>query len=164
VTNNHCLYHFTTERNAELIRTNGCAPSSLAVPGGGQAKSSVVSLTVNPDPSAMIGKSLGDGKPLSGRLLAAWRAVNPLVPAGFVPISVFTAEARIQYSIPGTDSLLVRFTKANAKRLGFNACAFDKFLSEGGGKIGEWWVYTGSLPTKYITEIRVPYPKYDRSI
>ena len=158
------LYHFTTERDACLIRQTGNQPQALAVPGGKHSKQDVVSLTINPEPNRMVGKSLGNGQPMKGRLLRAWRAEEPLIRANLTPLLKNTCEARIHYSIPVADVLLIRFTKDAAKRLGFNETALLDFLEEGGGKIGEWWVYTGTLPSCYVAEIRVAYPDYNRVI
>jgi len=155
------LYHFTERVNIPSIRSTGLSPHPLAIPAGGSS-SQVVSLTGNPNPTPLIGKSLTDGKHLKGKNLQAYRASigNPSAPA---PITKNTCECRIRLCIPKNDPLLQKISLV-AFSLGFSADTLKTFLQLGGGNLNAWWVYLGTLPPQYINEVRCCYPQYKNLI
>lgn len=154
------LYHFTTSANALSIKLTGIRPQEIAVSENKNLKRKAVSLTSNSNPSSLIGKSLTDGSPLSGKNLAVYLKANPSAnPKGVYPTTK-TCEARVEIDLPDNDPNLVWFTLKRVRSLGFNEKSFRSFVSLGGGKSGEWWIYTGHIPASFVVEARETYPSY----
>lgn len=156
-TRDKILYHFTEATHVAAIRSHGINPSPLSIPRGG-ATIAMVSLTTNPNPRNLIGKSLTDGSYLSGKNLEAYRRQigNPSAPA---PPTRRTCECRIKLRIPENDPLLKKLDAA-AVSLGFDNETLAEFIQLGGGHSAAWWVYDGTLPSRYIDEVYCGYPKF----
>ena len=155
------LYHFTAVEFLDDIRTNGLTPRPLCIPDG-KFSPPVVSLTANPDPKRLIGRSLTDGSVLEGVNLAAYRAsLND--PTAAAPHTRRTCECRIRLRLPISDPHLSRL-KDVADGLGFSDLALADFLRLGGCNGSAWWIYEGVLSPTAIEEIRCGYPRYGRPV
>ena len=149
------LYHFTARNYLAGIILAGVKPSYIEIPGTGKSVNQIVSLTIDPDPTAMIDKSLVGPNPLSSTALAAWRAANPTAPTNLPVYLPWTSEFRIAIDIPDTDSNLYQFDLQYVAALGFGSqSSFVTFLREGGGTPNNWYAYLGVIPVSYIVDIQ----------
>jgi hypothetical protein len=145
------LYHFTSPEAVPSIREIAIRTSFLHIPGAGQSKHAVVSLTVNPDPAGLLHHTLGDGSPLSGSALAEWQVANPGLPA---PPSPNTIAFRIHLEIPETDDCLFLLEYPDVGELGFTSQPqVERFIELGGGVPGDWLIYRGVVPVRYIVAV-----------
>jgi len=149
------LFHFTARNYLSGIVKSGIFPTHIEIPKCGRSTRPIVSLTSDPDPSPLVGKSLVGDLPLSGFNLSCWLTANSLSSSTLPIYLPWTSEFRLHIEIPDTDVNLYAFLLPDVQSLGFpSQTEFDQFLIAGGGTAGGWYAYLGIIPPSYIVDIQ----------
>lgn len=148
------LYHFTSvDRVDSIITDKAFRAGHLEIPKRGRSTAPVVSMTANPDPRGLMGKSLWSRAPLSGDVLTQFVRDNP---DADIPPGPGTDEVMLTLEIPDDDLNLYALDFSSCAALGFTSQAnVDDFMALGGGVPGEWFVYYGDMPSDYIVACQV---------